>query len=188
MARSSDQTRQPLSVRLDGPAMTALDRLAALYGHDERRGAIEEAILGWERLLTLATDEVAPMFARQEWGYLADAMNGCLVMFQGMPSSPGQMLAMQAWDAHRLNDYGSKWLSDEDEEAMAARRLAGEANPAVEARVRSFVDRLAALTFAQGWAVIRACQYFWADAGGSNNIDHLRDEWWTLAYRRAGGG
>lgn len=166
---------QPTTVRLEAGGSEALRRLQQEHGVEAQGRAIEVALVGWCRALDLATADLEGQFGHQEWNYLADAFNGTLLLIEGVSAGVGQYLALQVWDCHRLDGYGAKWLAEEGDDALA-----------VEGKVRSLVDRLAALDFIHGWAVLAAVGFFWSATRPDRGwIDHTTDPWWTLAYRRA---
>ncbi len=129
-------------------------------------------------LLTPSCQKVEDKFSRPEWNLIADANNGCSPMFSMMGIDPRHaptMLIANVEDDIRLNCGDQKWLA-EDNPREAAKRG------------KALVAKLAALDELERWAVLLAVQFFWEDARpsdkGGQRIDHQRDEWWRLSFRR----
>lgn len=134
-----------------------------LFGVNPERYTL--ALSAWVNQLARATHEAAQVLTRAEWNYLADACNG-LMVDPGV-SNPDVFLWAEASDAHKLNRLGDKWFP---------------AGKKADAAVASLVTRLQQLTYAHAWAVIAAIQWFWDHCAA--DVDHQRDEWWSLPFRR----
>lgn len=155
--------------------------LVGLFGlHPERFVA---ALQAWGNQLARATHEVSALLSREEWNYLADVCNAPLID-QGM-GNPAVYLQAEAEDGHRLNRAGDRWFGSEDAETLAARISGGKPTKAMRAAdqaVAALLAKLQELTCSQAWAVVAAIQWFWDHA--QTTVDHTRDEWWSLPFRR----
>jgi len=158
MARPSED-RQMKSYRFRPETSEAATLLLAL-GYDTQTDAIESAICQWHFALSIATREVAEIFVREEWNYLADVMNAPMMDgFNTQRMSVNRALALEAWDGHHLNQTGRKWFETDPDKS-----------------VEKLVAKLDGLTHAQSWAVLLAVSRFWKDT----SIDAATTEWWKV--------
>lgn len=157
--------RSKRGYRLRPEAVEALGWLEG-YGMDTETAALELAVCVARNALAEASAQVAGMFSREEWNYLADVMNAPLLDGYLTRGSPAHALALEAHDGHALNGTGTTWFGP---------KKAGE-------RVKGLVKKLAGLTTVQAWAVLLAVHRFWRH----QDIDHAKDEWWAAGFRREG--
>jgi hypothetical protein len=146
-------------------------RTLALDPREHGAIQVSAALARYARHLGAAAREVEGMFSRDEWNYIADVMNGCADMmdYSETPLSHRISILANVEDGHRLDGAGYKWFGEED-------------RAAADAAVAALAQKLHRLTDLQGDAVAAATRFFWDDSTGS--IDHARDPWWTLAFRK----
>lgn len=128
------------------------DRARAALG--DAGPALTEAAECWAECVTRAGAEVAGRLAPAEWHYLADMLRG--TRMEPSFGDPGAILAADAADADAHEGLGEKWGAD----------------PA------ALAGKLAGLSYAQAWAVVLACRWFWAAGKLPRGA-----AWWEPAYR-----
>jgi hypothetical protein len=169
---ATKQTISRLAGRWSAPAVGVVSHAVDLIGDADLAATLggqfqsaEQAMHCWAAVITQATAELD--FAREEWNLIADANNGCspLLTMAGediRPHFPPMLLWANVADDIRLNGGDKKWRVKKPD---------------------SLVERLRDLDFAHAWAVILAAQWFWEHA--ACDIDHSKDAWWTVDFRRA---
>lgn len=121
--------------------------------------AITEALTAWAQAIDRATEHLD--LDIDEWNLIADVMNGTLAT-PGY-SRPAMLVAANVEDGHRLSGVGLKWFGDDANE-----------------RTNKLVNKLMALDYVGGWAVLYAARWFWAHA----DTVETDKPWWTPLYRR----
>lgn len=119
--------------------------------------ALNQALECWANVLAKATLENSKIFGKEEWGLLADIINGTL--HEPIWANPGELLAGAIVEAQALEGAPPNRQG-------AAARLA---------------DKLRKLDYAHAWAIIIVGQWFWDH---HEKIDIQKDSWWTLAFRK----
>jgi len=114
-------------------------------------------------MLSDAAVDIAPLFSPEEWGLLAEAWQEKAIEPE-LPN-PGYNLARIVQRAHTHYRIGDRLTGPEKKQSQLMEKL---------------VSRLEALTYAQAWAILAACQWRW------DYYKELKpeDPWWDLAFRR----
>lgn len=145
------------------------DLIAVLCGGYQ---AAEQGLRAWASQIERASRDNDQAFTRAEWNLMADVNNGCSALYtlhgQWALEAPTTMIWANVEDGHRLDGAGQKWLGTN-----------------ADAQVTELVRKLRDLDYAHGWAVALAIQWFWEHANDA--IDHAKDLWWTIEFRRAHG-
>lgn len=153
------------------------DALAVL-GVEADTAGINGSLSRYAGLIERAAAELTAVLERAEWNYLADCLNGCADLWMDTPIHTLTLIGAEAEDAHRLNRTGDKWLTS------AGDRLAKPAErKAADAKVAEMLAKLQSLTALHGEAIMAAVRHFWSE-DGVESIDHTKDEWWTVKFRR----
>ena len=147
----TDKRRFPLMV--DPAAFAAVGLDPATAGSPDVIAVLE----AYGGLLTAAGREVERRLSREEWCYLADALNG--VIWEGAPTC--ELLKLQAHDA--IPEIAAKWFGEDAPEAAAD----------------DLIAKLAKLTPLQAEAVALAIRWFWA----RDDVDPTEDRWWSPTFR-----
>ena len=119
--------------------------------------ALNQALECWANVMAKATLDNSKSFGKEEWGLLADIINGTL--HEPIWGNPGELLAGAIVEAQALEGAPANRQG-------AAARLA---------------DKLRKLDYAHAWAIIIVGQWFWDH---HEEIDVQKDPWWTLAFRK----
>jgi hypothetical protein len=135
--------------------------------------AFQSAELGlrcWAALLDQAAVENGKTFSRAEFNLIADSNNGSspslLMTGEEFRASFGPtLLWANVADDIALNGADQKWLGQGAEAKQRGKKL---------------IEKLRALDYVHGWALIVAVQWFWAHC---QQVDHLQQDWWLPAER-----
>ncbi len=151
--------------------------------------ALNQAVECWAALLARAIADNSRTFYQEdrvdmhlmkklwqmnEWSLLAEAIKG--VRFDPEFANPGELLATAVEDAHRLEYIGSKCLDWGDCDSTVIKEKH------IDAEVQRTFEKLRSLDYVHAWAVIVVVRWFWDHH--NEGIDLLKDDWWTLAFRR----
>lgn len=139
--------------------------LAVLCASDNTDG-VNGSLRRYADLIVAATQRLE--FSRTEWCYLADALNGCLDLWQYSETSvPARtLLVAEVEDSHRLNRLGDKWLNE-------------EGGSAADRAVQSLLGKLTEADPVEVEAVLLAIRHFWDHP----EIDASVEDWWTIGHR-----
>lgn len=96
---------------------------------------------------------------RQDWCYLADVLNSTITD----PHWTASCVALEVYDAHRLNGTGDKWYAKDP-----------------EARVKKLLATVQAWDYPTTQAMLCTIRFFWEHY---LDVDAVADDWWTLEYR-----
>lgn len=113
-------------------------------------------------LLARATKATEGKFTGTEWNCIADANNGA---YHHARMDARSSIAANVADGHSLEGLGAKWFKRD-----------------VDNSVNKLVEKINRLDHVGGIAVAWAVRMFWQRC---QEIDHQKDEWWTLAFRIA---
>lgn len=111
------------------------------------------------KLVERASRELSAVLTRGEWNAIADVMNGCADLFDYADTGTPALLMLKA----NLQDspgIDKKW----------------------KIKLPDLFAKLGALTDTHGEAILCAVRWAWRNVDA---WDHLKDEWWTPAFRRA---
>lgn len=163
------------SIRLKPETVSILSAMQTDNWYRNRTHAIDECVRAWYQSVRSAWSALAAEWDRPIWCYLADTLNG--YMWNEVGAFP-QFIAMEVSDAHALNRLGDKWFTDsETADAITigeVTREQADARNAVNARVSALVQRIAAMTIAEAFAVQLIMVRFWDHL----HIDAMNDPWW----------
>jgi hypothetical protein len=149
--------------------------------------ALNTAIECWAALLARASadnaDAFTPSYAEpvdgthwkehclHDWGLLAIVLHG--MKFDPDFAKPGELLATAVEDRHRLEKVARDWYDTEGDIIYKN----------VDSAVQTLCDSLRKLDYVHAWAIFGAVAWYWDHH--HEGIDIKKDEWWTLAFRRA---
>lgn len=174
MAKQSHST-----FRLSEEAKAAAHRLQQHWAYDNRTAAVESALTCWLATLEHAGEAVARRFTREEWSLIADVCNGTDWPYGPTLSSPGPLIAQEVADGCQRGMH-YRWLSSEPDDVPAL-VMNADVKAQADGKARDLLRRLAALEYAEGWAVVQAVCWFWRQDGvGTDGTQ----EWWSPGWRR----
>lgn len=129
---------------------------------DNSAGDWHSAIAGWSQVLAQASQQNESTFSKNEWNFLADMLRG--VRHDPAVGNPGEYLPIHVMDAAWSGSLDARWLDKQRGES-----------------VQNLCRKVARLDYAQVWALVTACAWFWSFHAVINRSE---EPWWTLAFRQ----
>jgi hypothetical protein len=150
--------------------------------------ALNLAIECWATLLTRSIADNSRKFSKpfgldvtgdyhplHDWGMLAEALKD-LRIDPEFPN-PGALLATAIEDTHRLENLGWNWFHAEHLEGKW-----DQYESLREKEIKELLKKVQELDYPHAWALLLTVRWFWQHR--EEGVDIIKDEWWTLAFRR----